>query len=388
VIGHYKLRSDSIINITGRFHSIPCTILRGSIDCRECNTLILKQKYLMSYSDLKFGVFLAPAHARIDDPSGALENPLQRIQKLDELGYDYAWLLEDQSPETLISGSSEAFIATAIGRTKTIKLGVSVTSPALQHPLMLADRLAKLSRLAKGRITFCIGLDELPAETTVNNSSSTDQRDGVLESLNVLLPLLREQAASVETSVETSAKTSNVELAIASQISPGAAQIAGTHGLGLVTVSATSAGGFDTLAINWEIGERAAKTSQQTVDRKNWSLVGPVHIAKTRAQAFRDVTFGLGEWVAYFREVADLQVVPDGIHDPALWLVNNGLAVIGTPFDAIAQIRRLQEQSGGFGCFLQMGHNWADRGPSKKSIELFARHVIPEFQSRRDPIHD
>jgi limonene 1,2-monooxygenase len=147
----------------------------------------------------------------------------------------------------------------------------------------------------------------------------------------------------------------------------------------LVTVSATTAGGFDTLAINWEIGERAAKTSQQTVDRKNWSLVGPVHIAKTRAQAFRDVTFGLGEWVAYFREVADLQIVPEGIHNHALWLVESGLAVIGTPFDAIAQIRRLQEQSGGFGCFLQMGHKWADPESSAQSIELFARHVIPEF---------
>jgi limonene 1,2-monooxygenase len=214
----------------------------------------------------------------------------------------------------------------------------------------------------------------------MNANSPPDQRNGVFESLDVLLPLLRGETASN--------KTSMIGLALATQISPAAARMAGTYGLGLVSISATSALGFDTLAINWEIGERAAKKSHQSVDRSNWSLVGPVHIAETREQAFKDVTFGLENWVAYFRDLADLSIVPPGVRDPALWLVESGLAVIGTADDAIAQIRRLQEQSGGFGCFLQMGHNWVDRGPSKKSIELFARHVIPEFQSSRDPIHD
>ena len=66
---------------------------------------------------------------------------------------------------------------------------------------------------------------------------------------------------------------------------------------------------------------------------------------------------------------------------PAESLVETGLAVIGTPDDAIAQIQRLQEQSGGFGAFLQMAHNWADWEQTKKSYQLFARYVAPEFQS-------
>jgi limonene 1,2-monooxygenase len=50
--------------------------------------------------------------------------------------------------------------------------------------------------------------------------------------------------------------------------------------------------------------------------------------------------------------------------------------VIGTPDDAIAQIRRLQ-QKGAFGTFLMLAHNWADFERTKKSYELFARHVLP-----------
>jgi limonene 1,2-monooxygenase len=58
--------------------------------------------------------------------------------------------------------------------------------------------------------------------------------------------------------------------------------------------------------------------------------------------------------------------------------------VIGTPDDAIAQIRRLEEESGGFGTFLHMAHNWADWAETKRSYELFARYVAPEFQNRND----
>jgi limonene 1,2-monooxygenase len=61
-------------------------------------------------------------------------------------------------------------------------------------------------------------------------------------------------------------------------------------------------------------------------------------------------------------------------------MIASGLAVIGTPDDAIAQIERLKRQSGGFGAFLQMAHNWADFEATKRSYEMMARYVFPRFQ--------
>ncbi len=58
-----------------------------------------------------------------------------------------------------------------------------------------------------------------------------------------------------------------------------------------------------------------------------------------------------------------------------------GLAVIGTPDQAAAQIQRLVDQSnGGFGTYLFMAHEWADREATLHSYELFARKVAPLFQ--------
>ena len=59
-----------------------------------------------------------------------------------------------------------------------------------------------------------------------------------------------------------------------------------------------------------------------------------------------------------------------------------GNVVIGTPDDAIAYIEGLLEQSGGFGTFLLLGHDWADREATLRSYRLFAREVIPHFKGR------
>ena len=58
----------------------------------------------------------------------------------------------------------------------------------------------------------------------------------------------------------------------------------------------------------------------------------------------------------------------------------SGFAVIGTVDDAIAQIQRLVDQSGGFGTFLNMAHEWAPREATWHSYELLARYVFPQFQ--------
>ncbi len=354
-----------------------------------------KQKYHMPYQDLKFGVFLAASPTNDGNPANALENELQCVQFLDESGYEYVWIAEGRSPGSWSITSAEDFISKAASRTKNIHFGVYMASGHFQHPLKLADRIVQISQMAEGRVTFCIGPDAHPSGSAITERKSTVQQNDVFKNIDVLLPLLQGKAIIKKTSLSKSAEAklesarhlnNMVELNVASQISPAAARTAGIHGLGLLSIGATSAGGFDTLATNWEIGERAAKINNQKVHRKNWSLLGPVHIAESKEQAFENVKFGLDAWLAYFREVAGISIVPLDAQDPASSMVESGLAVIGTPGDAVAQIRRLQEQSGGFGTFLQMAHNWADGQHTRKSIELFARYVIPEFQSNRDTI--
>ncbi len=57
----------------------------------------------------------------------------------------------------------------------------------------------------------------------------------------------------------------------------------------------------------------------------------------------------------------------------------NAAAVIGTPDDLVAAIRKLAASSGGFGTVLGFAHDWANRENTAKSWDLVARYVIPEI---------
>ncbi|MFT4800081.1 MAG: limonene 1,2-monooxygenase, partial [Candidatus Azotimanducaceae bacterium] len=319
----------------------------------------------MSYPDLEFGIFLAPFHSLKENPTEALARDISLIEHLDKLGYDRAWIGEHHSAGLEIIASPEVFIAAAAERTRHIKLAAGISSLPYQHPLIVADRIMQLDHMTRGRVSFVIGPDALPSDAFMMGISTDQQRDRILEAIEVLVPLLRGETVSQKSDwfelngarLQLQPYTKPmVDVAVASQTSSAGARTAGRFGLGLLSIGATTAGGFNALSSNWEIYERNSKEHGQTADRSRWSLVGPMHIAETREQAFDNVRYGLSEWISYFQDVAALPITPDDGSDAAEVLVESGMAVIGTADDAIQQLKRLQAESGGFGSFLQMAH--------------------------------
>src|SRR5712672_674016 len=78
--------------------------------------------------------------------------------------------------------------------------------------------------------------------------------------------------------------------------------------------------------------------------------------------------------------------MPGGQIGGVVGVINdNGAGVIGTPERAREQVQRMWDQSGGFGCMLQMGHEWANPAATKRSAELFAAEVMPHFQGQAQP---
>ena len=339
---------------------------------------------------LRFGVFVAPFHPVDENPDLALRRDFELIEWLDQLGYDEAWIGEHHSAGYEIIASPEVFIAAAAERTRHIRLGTGVSSLPYHHPLMLADRINQLDHQTRGRVMFGVGPGALPSDAFMMGIDVQRQRDMMDEAIGVLVPLLRGEVVNHKSDwfelrdarLQLAPYTRpHIEICVASQISPAGARAAGKHGLGLLSIGATSTGGFNALALNWQIcAEKAAEYGRE-VKRSAWRLVGPVHVAETREKARANVRFGLEKWLRYFLEVAALPLAPAGSLDNAIdALIGSGLAVIGDPDDAIVQLERLEKQSGGFGCFLHMAHNWADWAETRRSYELFARYVTPRFQ--------
>jgi len=171
------------------------------------------------------------------------------------------------------------------------------------------------------------------------------------------------------------------EIAVASAVSPSGGRAAGKYGFGMLCVAATNADGFDALGTNWQIANEIASENGRTMDRSRLRLVGPVHIAETREQARKNVEYGIYKFMEYFARLNPLAPTPTNGKDPIDDMIESGRAVIGTPDDAIAQLKRLETKQGEFGAFLQLAHNWASFDNTIKSYELWAEHVAPVFKN-------
>ena len=341
---------------------------------------------------LGFGVFLAPFHPAGQNPTLAIHRDLALTQDLDDLGFDEVWVGEHHSAGAEIISAPEVFIAAAAERTRRIRFGTGVVSLPYHHPLLVADRMVFLDHLTRGRIMLGVGPGALPSDAAMMGLEADRQRTMMEEALEAIVALLTSAEPVTRHAGWFTLRDARLqlspfqrpcfELAVAALVSPAGPRAAGRFGTGLLSIGATSSGGFDVLANHWRVAEERAAAHGTSVDRQRWRLVGPMHLAETDAQARKDVEFGLGDWVGYFRHVAALPLAPDT--DDSAEIVDalnaSGFAVIGTPDAAVAQVQRLLDQSGGFGTYLLMAHEWADREATLRSYELFARSVMPLFQ--------
>jgi limonene 1,2-monooxygenase len=335
---------------------------------------------------LKDGIFLAPFHPLDEDPTLAIQRDLELIEHLDRLGYEEAWVGEHHSAGFEIIASPELFIAAAAERTKRIRLGTGVVSLPYHHPLTAANRILQLDHQTKGRVMFGVGPGLLPSDAFQMGIEPATQRDRMVEAVEVILRLFKGERVTHKADWFTLKDATcqlkpytwpHPEIAVASSVTPSGGKLAGKHGFGMLCVAATQAGGYDALGINWKIANETAAANGKAMNPEKLRLVGPVHIARTREEAWANVEFGARKWLEYMTSInpAGQMMQRDG--DPLKHLVEDGIAVIGTPDDAIAQIKRLRAKQGDFGVFLQLAHNWADFDKTKTSYELWRRHVNP-----------
>ena len=146
------------------------------------------------------------------------------------------------------------------------------------------------------------------------------------------------------------------------------------------------------LGLHWDVMEERAATFGTVADRSQWRLVGLMHIAETKEQAERDVEYGIRQWFDYFQHTAAFPQMDVGSADAAKEMVEfvngSGLGSIGTADMACEQIERLQKQSGGFGCYMCLAHEWANPEATKRSYELISQRVFPEFQGHAAATRD
>ena len=346
---------------------------------------------------MKFGIFMAPFHRVGENPTLCFERDMQLIEWLDELGYDEAFIGEHHSSGWEIIPSPEIFMAVAAARTKRIMLGSGVVSIPYHHPFNVANRFALLDHLTHGRVMLGCGPGALAADAHMLGIDSTTQRKRMVEGVSAILRLFTEEGGiSIDGSyfklVDAHLQVKpfqqpHMPIFVASTVSPSGMVAAGQLGCGVLSVASYAPRGLDDLMKRWAMAEESAAENGKTVARENWRMVFPIHLAETRQAAIDDILDGANAWIRdYYIDTLGARLqFEEYPNQPAEEMtidrmIDRGGAIVGTPDDAIAKIKELQQATGGFGGILGLAHEWTTREKALHSYELFARYVAPQFQ--------
>ena len=344
---------------------------------------------------MKFGIFMGPFHRVGENPTLAMQRDMELVEWLDYLGFDEAWIGEHHSAGWEIISSPELFMGVAADRTRQIKLGTGVVSLPYHHPFMVANRMVQLDHMTRGRVMFGVGPGALPGDAYMMGIPPEVQRLRMDEALGIIVRLFTETEPITYESDWFQLQEAMLQLrpyqkphmpiAVAAVQTPAGVSLAGKHGTSVLTITVprdpSNTNAADLKAL-WDIAEESAAEHGNTMDRDEWRLVLPVHLAETRKEAFEQARVGAGRYQReYFEHTMGRQAVVDGPLEKIIdAMAEQGAWIIGTPDDCIEAIERLDERSGGYGGFLVQTIDWATREQMLHSYELMARYVLPHFQ--------
>jgi luciferase family oxidoreductase group 1 len=141
---------------------------------------------------VKFGIFY---ELQLPRPWGErseyqlLQDALGQIELADRLGFDYAWCVEHHFLEEYSHCSApEVFLGAATQRTRRIRLGHGIIQLPTNHPLRVAERVATLDLLSGGRVELGLGEGQGPVELHPFGARVRDKREVWEEAVQALVP--------------------------------------------------------------------------------------------------------------------------------------------------------------------------------------------------------
>ena len=137
---------------------------------------------------MKFGVlqFFSWPGRRVPLPT-VYERAMQRIEIMDQTGYDAVWLAEHHFTTYSVCPSIHMMGLYVASRTQHLRIGTGISLAAFYHPLRLAEEVALLDVLTGGRVNWGAGRGFDPTEFKVFGVSVEESAARFREAVDIVL---------------------------------------------------------------------------------------------------------------------------------------------------------------------------------------------------------
>jgi alkanesulfonate monooxygenase SsuD/methylene tetrahydromethanopterin reductase-like flavin-dependent oxidoreductase (luciferase family) len=362
---------------------------------------------------MRLGYFAMPLHPPGADPAQTLDDDLAQLVTLDRLGYAEAWIDEHFTAQWENIPCPDLFIARALGVTRTMTLATGVSCLPNHDPLMLAQRIAQLDQMARGRFYWGVGSGGFPGDFELFevDGKSGQQRGITREVLDTVIALWNDPRPGVYESKDRRWRfripEPQEDIGLRLHLRPyqrphppiGVAGVsAGSETLGLAGER-----GYIPMSINfvpprilkthWEAVTTGAARAGRAADRATWRIARDVYVADTDARARREALDGplARDYREYFLKLLpklrgfDMLKVDPAMTDAQVTLdyLCDKIWIVGSPQTVAAKIAALAEAVGGFGTLLVIAHEGQPRAAWEHSMTLLKEQVLPRLEARR-----
>ncbi len=352
---------------------------------------------------IRYGMFIMPFHDPAKPLAQCYDEDLELIVRAEELGFSEFWIGEHHTMRYENIVMPEIFIGRALGETHRIRLGPAPVCLQQHHPAHVACRLAFLDHLSKGRLNLCFGPGSVPTDLEVYGLDPKNSAEMVSEAIDIILRLW---ASDPPYEVQGKYWTVSLKKYVDEETgigfipkplqrphppisTPGTSrnsptmQMAGARGLqpfGHCLVTA------NVLADQWKTYEEAALKAGRQPNRADWKVARAIFLADTTQEARRRArTNSLARNFEYIGRLMDRgpgrkafkRDLSMSDADCTLDYMMEEQIIAGDVDEALRRLLRMREETGPFGTLILMGYDWDDKPSWLRSVELFARELMP-----------
>jgi len=355
---------------------------------------------------MKFGGFYElqlPRPWSADSERTLMRNALEQVELSDRGGYDYIWATEHHFLEEYAHSSApEVFLAACSQRTKTARIGHGIvqSSPLINHPARIAERLATLDLISDGRVDYGFGAGATETELGGFNVAQNLKKDMMVEGARAVIEMMvQEPFGGMEGKYFKMPARNVVPKPVQKPHPPlwmacsnrTSIQQAARLGVGALTFSFVGADQakqyvdlyYSTLEaecepIGYEVNPQIAIACPFLVDRDDERALA------IGAEAYGFFIYGLGHY-SFFgaHQPAHTDIWDEFKNHPKEFALPEGRTqdCVGSPERVRAQLREFEQ----VGIDHVICLSQAGKIPHEmlcSSIELFTREVLPQFKDR------
>ena len=356
-----------------------------------------------SLGPIDFGMFIMPFHPPEKPWTQTLDEDLELIVRAEELGFSEFWIGEHHTMKYENIVMPEIFIGRALGMTDRIRMGPAPVCLQQHHPAHVASRLAFLDHLSKGRLNLCFGPGSVTADQELYGIDPKQGHAMVQEAIDIILylwendppyhfdgkfwPIHLEKFVDYETGIGFIPKPLQqpippISIPAMSRNSKSM-KFAGQRGYQPFAHCLVTA---NVIADFFKTYEESARDAGRTANRADYRVARSIFLADTTKEAVeRARANSLGANYQYIGRLFDKGLgrqiykrdleMPDAECDLDFLMTEQIIA--GDVDEVLRRLMMLFEETGGFGSLILMSYDWDDKASWTRSMELFARELMP-----------